>query len=315
MRFLFAEILSATKNFDKKLEIGHGGFGRVYKGVINVINDKAKMIVAIKRLDSKSKQGEKEFISEIETLSKLRHKHIVSLIGYCSYGSEMILVYEYIERGTLADYLHKNKRDSRALPLLTWKERLNICLGAARGLDYLHNNNVQEVIHRDVKSGNILVDLNWMAKIADFGICKVESTSHTHTSTEVKGTIGYIDPMYSSTKMLTKKSDVYSFGVVLWEALCGRPVLDNKIDDEQQHSLVLWVQRCYKNKTVHKIIDSSLMGQISTDSLQLYIDLAIACLHEEGNRRPTMAKIKEDLKYLLTDGLNFLRWEELTYCP
>ncbi|XP_047320269.1 receptor-like protein kinase FERONIA [Impatiens glandulifera] len=308
-RFSYAEIISATKNFDKKLEIGHGGFGMVYKGDINVINGKAKMTVAIKRLDSKSKQGEKEFISEIEMLSKLRHKHIVSLIGYCNDGSEMILVYEYMERGTLADHLHKNKRggsSKRALPLLTWKERLNICLGAARGLDYLHNNSVQEVIHRDVKSNNILVDLNWTAKMADFGLCKVGSTSYTHISTEVKGTTGYIDPMYYSTKMLTKKSDVYSFGVVLWEALCGRPALDNKIDDEQQHSLVLWVQHCYKNKTVHKIIDSSLMGQISTDSLQLYIELAIACLHEEGNRRPAMAKIKEDLEYLLSDGLNFL---------
>ncbi|XP_047326823.1 receptor-like protein kinase FERONIA [Impatiens glandulifera] len=307
-RFSFAEISLATNKFDDKLEIGHGGFGMVYKGVINVINGKVEITVAIKRLDSKSKQGEKEFISEIETLSKLRHTHLVSLIGYCNDGNEMILVYEYMERGTLADHLHKNKRDGSregdATPL-TWKERLNICLGAARGLDYLHK---YEVIHRDVKSENILVDLNWVAKIADFGICKVGGVANlTHISTAVKGTIGYIDPEYFSTNMLTKKSDVYAFGVVLWEALCGRRVIDNSIDDKQQCSLVKWVQHCCKNESVNEIIDHNLRGQISSDSLKLYIELANLCLHNQINSRPTLAEVIKVLDSLLMDGLNFLR--------
>ncbi|XP_047323185.1 receptor-like protein kinase FERONIA [Impatiens glandulifera] len=243
-RFSFAEISLATNNFDEELEIGHGGFGKVYKGITTVINSMVTMTVAIKRLDSESKQGEKEFISEIETLSKLRHKHLVSLVGYCNDYREMILVYEYMEHGTLADHLYKNKRNGNGIVTpLNWKERLGICLGAARGLEYLHNNSEQEVIHRDVKSDNILVDLNWVTKIADFGICKVGgATSHTHFTTDVKGTCGYLDPAYSSTRMLTKKSDVYAFGVVLWETLCGRPVIDERIDNEKQRSLVLWVQ-------------------------------------------------------------------------
>ncbi|XP_047320226.1 receptor-like protein kinase FERONIA [Impatiens glandulifera] len=306
-RFSFAEILLATKNFDKRLEIGRGGFGMVYKGIINVINDKVEMTVAIKSLDSKSKQGEKEFISEIETLSKLRHKHLVSLIGYCNDGREMILVYEFMERGTLADHLYKNKRNrSGDVTPLTWKERLNICLGAARGLEYLHNNTVQEVIHRDVKGENILVDMNWVAKIADFGICKVGgATSRTHITTDVKGTCGYLDPAYSSTRMLTRKSDVYAFGVVLWETLCGRPVIDERID--KQRSLVFWAQYCCENGMVDRIIDSSLKGQIPTNSLESYIKLANKCLHKETNIRPTMAIVTAHLESLLVDGLNFLK--------
>ncbi|XP_047334865.1 putative receptor-like protein kinase At5g39000 [Impatiens glandulifera] len=296
-RFSFGEILSATNNFDKELEIGHGGFGKVYKGVI----DRKTETVAIKRLSSESKQGEKEFWSEIDILSKLRHKHLVSLIGYCNEGREMILVYEYMEHGTLAYHLHKNKRDGISngeVTPLSWEQRLNVCLDAARGLDYLHTNS--ETIHRDVKSENILLDRDWMAKIADFGICKVGTTSntHTHISTEVKGTFGYLDPEYYSTHRLTKKSDVYAFGVVLWEALCGRPALDTRIDGEQR-SLVLWVQRCFKLGIVDAIIDSSLREQISTPSLKLYVDLANQCLHNQTIERPTMAEVTHGLESVL----------------
>ncbi|XP_047339948.1 receptor-like protein kinase FERONIA [Impatiens glandulifera] len=253
-RFSFAEISFATNNFDKKLEIGRGGFGKVYKGVNNGI----EKTVAIKRLGSESVQGEKEFISEIKTLSKLRHKNLVSLVGYCNFGVEMIIVYDYMEHGTFADHLHKNKRNggnNGDVTPLTWAERLDICLGAARGLDYLHTNSEQDVIHRDVKSENILLDLHWVAKVADFGICKVGTTSHTstHFSTDVKGTIGYLDPEYFSTRRLTKKSDVYAFGVVLWEALCGRPVVDTRMEGEQR-SLVLWVKRCFKEGMVDQLI-------------------------------------------------------------
>ncbi|XP_047333866.1 receptor-like protein kinase FERONIA [Impatiens glandulifera] len=298
-RFSFGEILSATNNFDKELEIGHGGFGKVYKGVI----DRKTKTVAIKRLSSESKQGEKEFRSEIDILSKLRHKHLVSLIGYCNEGREMILIYEYMEHGTLADHLHKNKRDGSSngeVTPLSWEQRLNVCLDAARGLDYLHTNSEQDTIHRDVKSENILLDRDWVAKIADFGICKVGTTSntHTHISTEVKGTFGYLDPEYYSTHRLTKKSDVYAFGVVLWEALCGRPALDTRIDGEQR-SLVLWVQRCFKLGIVDAIIDSSLRGQISTPSLKLYLDLANQCLHNQTIERPTMAEVTHGLESVL----------------
>ncbi|XP_047334710.1 receptor-like protein kinase FERONIA [Impatiens glandulifera] len=299
-RFSFGEILSATNNFDKELEIGHGGFGKVYKGVI----DRKTKTVAIKRLSSESNQGEKEFRSEIDILSKNRHKHLVYLIGYCNEGHEMILVYEYMEHGTLADHLHKKKRDGSSkedvTPPLSWELRLNVCLGAARGLDYLHTNSEQDTIHRDVKSENILLDKDWMGKIADLGISKVGTKSNTctHISTDVKGTIGYLDPEYFLTRRLTKKSDVYAFGVVLWEVLCGRPAVDTRIDGEQR-SLVLWVQSCFKLGTVDAIIDSSLRGQISTRSLKLYLDLANQCLHNQTNERPTMAEVTHGLESVL----------------
>ncbi|XP_047322272.1 putative receptor-like protein kinase At5g39000 [Impatiens glandulifera] len=298
-RFSFGEILSATNNFDKELEIGHGGFGKVYKGVI----DGKTETVAIKRLSSESKQGEKEFRSEIDILSKLRHKHLVSLIGYCNKGREMILVYEYMEHGTLADHLHKKNRDGSSngeVTPLSWEQRLNVCLGAARGLDYLHTNSDQDTIHRDVKSENILLDRDWVAKIADFGICKVGTAidTPTHISTDVKGTIGYLDPQYFLTRRLTKKSDVYAFGVVLWEALCGRPAVDTRLDGEQR-SLVLWVQNCFKVGIVDSIIDSSLRGQISTPSLKLYLNLANLCLHNQAIERPTMAEVTHGLESVL----------------
>ncbi|XP_047337258.1 receptor-like protein kinase FERONIA [Impatiens glandulifera] len=296
-RFSFGEILSATNNFDKELEIGHGGFGKVYKGVI----DGKAETVAIKRLSSESRQGEKEFRSEIDILSKLRHKHLVSLIGYCNKGREMILVYEYMEHGTLADHLYKKNRDASSNgevpPPLSWEQRLNVCLGAARGLDYLHTNSDQDTIHRDVKSENILLDRDWVAKIADFGICKVGTAidTPTHISTDVKGTIGYLDPQYFLTRRLTKKSD---FGVVLWEALCGRPAVDTRLDGEQC-SLVLWVQNCFKVGIVDSIIDSSLREQIPTPSLKLYLDLANLCLHNQAIERPTMAEVTHGLESVL----------------
>ncbi|XP_047336024.1 probable receptor-like protein kinase At5g38990 [Impatiens glandulifera] len=304
-RFSFNEISLATNNFDKDLEIGHGGFGKVYKGVI----DRKTKTVAIKRLSSESKQGEKEFRSEIDILSKLRHKHLVSLIGYCNEGREMILVYEYMEHGTLADHLHKKKRDGsykeNVTPPLSWEQRLNVCLGAARGLDYLHTNSEQDTIHRDVKSENILLDRDWVAKIADLGISKVgtKSNTRTHISTDVKGTIGYLDPSYSLTRRLTKKSDVYAFGVVLWEALCGRPAVDTRIEGEQR-SLVLWVQSCFKLGIVDAIIDSSLREQISTGSLKLYLDLANECLHNQSNERPTMAEVTHGLESVLAAAIS-----------
>ncbi|XP_047336028.1 receptor-like protein kinase FERONIA [Impatiens glandulifera] len=307
-RFSFVQIKSATNNFDKELEIGQGGFGKVYKGVI------IGKTVAIKRLSSESKQGEKEFRSEIDILSKLRHKHLVSLVGYCNEGREMILVYEYMEYGTLADHLHKNKRDGSSnadVTPLSWEQRLNVCLGAARGLDYLHTNSVNDTIHRDVKSDNILLDRDWVAKIADFGICKVGTAidTPTHISTDIKGTIGYLDPQYFLTRRLTKKSDVYAFGVVLWEALCGRPAVDNRLDREQR-SLVLWVQRCLKLGIVDGIIDSSLRGQISTGSLKLYVDLANQCLHNQTNERPTMAEVAHGLETVLAAATSQVEEEE-----
>ncbi|PSS30522.1 Receptor-like protein kinase [Actinidia chinensis var. chinensis] len=297
-RFSLAEILSVTNNFDDELVVGRGGFGKVYKALM----DGGQTSVAIKRLDLKSRQGANEFWTEIDMLSNLRHTHLVSLIGYCDERSEMILVYEYMEYGTLADHLYKINNDGNVTSLchLSWEQRVNVCIGAARGLDYLHTGTRHGIIHRDVKSTNILLDKEWVSKISDFGLCKTGSASHsrTHVSTDVKGTFGYFDPEYFLTRRLTKKSDVYAFGVVMLEVLCGRPAVVSGIDEDQR-SLVLWAQQCMKEKTLDQIIHPILRDQITPKRLMMFAEVAIKCLNSRPNGRPTMADVVVSLECAL----------------
>ncbi|CAL5431268.1 unnamed protein product [Camellia sinensis] len=294
--FSFVEIQSATNNFDNALVIGKGGFGKVYKGFI----DGGATTVAIKRSNAESKQGAAEFWTEIKTLSNLRHTHLVTLIGYSDDCEEMILVYEYMANGTLADHLYQYSREGNgnAIYHLTWEERLKICIGAAQGLAYLHTDTEEGVIHRDVKTTNILLDENWVAKISDFGLSKMVNTSHlqTHVSTDVKGTFGYLDPAYFLTRRLTKKSDVYAFGVVLFEVLCARPPVDTSVEEEQI-GLALWAQKCIKNGMLDEIIDPFIRGQISPNCLKVFAEVANKCLHNHSKGRPTMSEVVESLKH------------------
>ncbi|KAI8558263.1 hypothetical protein RHMOL_Rhmol04G0077100 [Rhododendron molle] len=287
-RFSLAELMSVTNNFNDEFVIGSGGFGKVYKALI----DDDATTVALKRCNLKS-QGAKEFWTEIEMLSKLRHTHLVSLLGYCDERNEMILVYEFMEHGTLADRLYKTKTKGNGMVgYMSWEQRLHICVGAARGLDYLHTGIRHGIIHRDVKTTNILLDKDWIAKISDFGLCKVGSTSHSHTyvSTDVKGTMGYLDPEYYMTRRLTKKSDVYAFGVVMLEILCGRKAVDTQLDEEQ-HSLVLWAKQCIKENKLDQLIDPSLRDQISAHCLKVFAEVANNCLDSRSKGRPTMADV------------------------
>ncbi|KAM7489267.1 hypothetical protein LguiB_026751 [Lonicera macranthoides] len=297
-RFTFAEIRAATRNFSHAFVIGKGGFGKVFKGII----DNGATTVAIKRLDPMSKQGVKEFSTEIEMLSKIRHSHVVSLIGYCDNNDEMILVYEYVENGSLADHLYKEKVRNGSNSNMSWVKRVKICIGAARGLDYLHTGTcvLQRVIHRDVKSSNILLDENWAAKISDFGLSKIgpANQSLTHVSTHVKETQGYCDPEYFLTRRLTRKSDVFSFGVVLFEVLCGRPVFDYRLPKDQIN-LVLWAQHRIQEDKTHLLIDPNLKWEVFENSLKAFVKIAGQCLHSHSKKRPTMSEVVASLEIAL----------------
>ncbi|KAI8571235.1 hypothetical protein RHMOL_Rhmol01G0103500 [Rhododendron molle] len=294
--FPLSTILKATNDFDDALVVGTGGFGKVYKAIID-----DGTVVAIKRLNAESNQGAEEFWTEVKLLSKIRHAHLVSLVGYCNEHQEMILVYEYMAHGTLASHLYKSSRDEsgESVSPLKWAQRLNICLGAAQGLNYLHTGTKQPIIHRDVKTTNILLDKNWVAKVSDFGICKlITSQTTTHVSTKVKATRGYWDPDYIYTNRVTRKSDVYAFGVVLLEVLCGRPPLDHGLEEEQI-SLILWAKDHIGNGKLDRIIDPSLNGELTPQSLKHFSKLANNCLHTKPKERPTMSEVVEILQNAL----------------
>ncbi|KAG5379442.1 hypothetical protein IGI04_027284 [Brassica rapa subsp. trilocularis] len=293
-RFTIEKIKSATNDFEKELIVGVGGFGPVYKGRI----DDGTTLVAVKRLEISSNQGAKQFDTELEMLTMLRHIHLVSLIGYCEDENEMVLVYEYMPHGTLRDHLYK--RNKAFDPPLSWTRRLEICIGAARGLQYLHTGAKHMIIHRDIKTTNILLDENYIAKVSDFGLSKVgpTSASQTHVSTVVKGSFGYLDPEYYRRQVLTEKSDVYSFGVVLFEVLCCRPVkLENFPREEAD--LVRWVKSNYKNGTVDQIVDADLTADITPVSLEKFCEIAVRCVQDRGTERPPMNDVVWALEFAL----------------
>ncbi|XP_044495143.1 probable LRR receptor-like serine/threonine-protein kinase At1g06840 isoform X2 [Mangifera indica] len=283
--FTYEEMTLATQNFNTSTEIGQGGYGRVYKGILA-----DGTVVAIKRAQEGSLQGEKEFLTEISFLSRLHHRNLVSLVGYCDEEGEQMLVYEFMSNGTLRDQL-----SAKAKEPLNFASRLSIALGSSRGILYLHTEADPPVFHRDIKASNILLDHKFTAKVADFGLSRLapvpdlEGIVPAHVSTVVKGTPGYLDPEYFLTHKLTDKSDVYSLGVVFLELLTGMlPISHGK-------NIVREVNISYQSGMIFSVIDGR-MGSYPSDCIDKFLTLALKCCQDETDARPSMAEVVRELE-------------------
>ncbi|XP_023754033.1 putative receptor-like protein kinase At5g39000 isoform X1 [Lactuca sativa] len=289
LKIPFHVIKDCTQDFNERNFIGKGGYGRVYKGILTWA-DHAYQLVAVKRLDVTGFQGNKEFRTEVTMLSEYQHKNIIKLIGFCDDNKEMILVYEYASHGSLDKYLSNTTMSGG----LSWPQLHKICIGVASALDYLHNHVAEKhrIIHRDVKSANVLLDENWNAKLSDFGLAKIglANQHNTFVITNLAGTYGYTDPQYERTGFLTKESDVYSFGVVLFEVLCGRPACVFGYQDERRF-LHHWVRTHYKKGELEKIVDHTIKKEINPRTLSKFSAIAYQCLHKTREERPTIAEI------------------------
>ncbi|KAJ7973070.1 Kinase family protein [Quillaja saponaria] len=291
-RFIaYEELKEATNNFEPASLLGEGGFGRVFKGVLN-----DGTAVAIKRLTSGGQQGDKEFLVEVEMLSRLHHRNLVKLVGYYSNRdySQNLLCYELVPNGSLEAWLHG--------PLgmncpLDWETRMKIALDAARGLAYLHEDSQPCVIHRDFKASNILLENNFLAKVADFGLAKqAPEGGVNYLSTRVMGTFGYVAPEYAMTGHLLVKSDVYSFGVVLLELLTGRRPVDMS-QPAGQENLVNWARPILRDKDrLEELADPRLGGKYPKEDFVRVCTVAAACVAPEASQRPTIGEVVQSLK-------------------
>ncbi|KAF7123852.1 hypothetical protein RHSIM_Rhsim12G0060800 [Rhododendron simsii] len=294
--FSFNELKNATRNFRPDSLLGEGGFGYVFKGWIDehtltAVKPGSGMVIAVKRLKPEGFQGHKEWLTEVNYLGQLRHPNLVKLVGYCFEGDNRLLVYEFMPKGSLENHLFR--RGAEPLP---WATRIKVAIGAARGLSFLHDAEVQ-VIYRDFKASNILLDSDFNAKLSDFGLAKAGPTGdRTHVSTQVVGTHGYAAPEYVATGRLTTKSDVYSFGVVLLELLTGRSAVDkSKLGAEQ--NLVDWAKPYLGDKRkVFRIMDTKLAGQYPQKAAYTASTLALQCLCVEPRLRPRIIDVLEMLE-------------------
>ncbi|XP_057494902.1 probable serine/threonine-protein kinase PBL3 [Actinidia eriantha] len=296
--FPFSELKNATRNFRPDSLLGEGGFGYVFKGWIDehsltAAKPGSGMVIAVKKLKPEGFQGHKEWLTEVNYLGQLHHPNLVKLIGYCSEGDNRLLVYEFLPKGSLENHLFR--RGPQPLP---WATRIKVAIGAARGLFFLHDAK-EQVIYRDFKASNILLDADFNAKLSDFGLAKAGPTGdRTHVSTQVMGTHGYAAPEYVATGRLTAKSDVYSFGVVLLELLSGHRAVE-KTKNGVEQNLVDWAKPYLGDKRkLFRIMDTKLEGAYPQKGAYLAATLALQCLSTEPKVRPRMAEVLATLEQL-----------------
>ncbi|XAR48142.1 Non-specific serine/threonine protein kinase [Bertholletia excelsa] len=273
------EIEEATENFSRN--IGKGSFGPVYYGKM-----KDGKEVAVKIMADPTSHGTKQFVTEVALLSRIHHRNLVPLIGYCEEAHQRMLVYEYMHNGTLRDHIHNLANPNH----LDWLARLRIAEDAAKGLEYLHTGCNPSIIHRDVKTSNILLDIHMRAKVSDFGLSRQAEEDLTHISSVARGTVGYLDPEYYANQQLTEKSDVYSFGVVLLELISGRKPVSTE-DYGVDWNIVHWARSLIRKGDVNSIIDPSLAGTVKIESLWRVAEVAIQCVEKHGSSRPRMQEI------------------------
>ncbi|XP_074339745.1 putative serine/threonine-protein kinase PBL10 [Apium graveolens] len=298
--FTFAELKNSTRNFRPDSVLGEGGFGSVFKGWIDEQSLAASrpgtgIVIAVKRLNKEGLQGHKEWLAEINYLGQLSHPNLVRLIGYCLEDDHRLLVYEFMPKGSMENHLFR--RGSYFQPL-SWGVRMKVALGAARGLAFLHGV-ANQIIYRDFKTSNILLDSNFNAKLSDFGLARDGPTDDkSHVSTRVMGTYGYAAPEYLSSGHLTTKSDVYSFGVVLLEILSGKKAID-KNRPKGEHNLVDWAKPYLHNKRkVFRVFDPRLEGQHSPKRALQAAEIALQCLSMDPKLRPNMDEVVTALEQL-----------------
>uniref|UniRef100_A0A0E0IHZ1 non-specific serine/threonine protein kinase n=1 Tax=Oryza nivara TaxID=4536 RepID=A0A0E0IHZ1_ORYNI len=281
--FTLRQIKVATRNFDAANKIGEGGFGSVYKGLLS-----DGTIIAVKQLSSRSKQGNREFVNEIGMISALQHPNLVKLYGCCTEGNQLLLVYEYMENNCLARALFGTVEQYRLS--LDWPTRRKICLGIARGLAYLHEESAIRIVHRDIKASNILLDKDLSAKISDFGLAKLNDDDHTHISTRIAGTIGYMAPEYAMRGYLTDKADVYSFGVVALEIVSGKSNTSYRPKEDFVY-LLDWACVLHERGNLLELVDPELGSDYSTEEALLMLNVALLCTNAAPTLRPKMTKV------------------------
>ncbi|KAJ3695142.1 hypothetical protein LUZ60_000519 [Juncus effusus] len=293
--FTYAQLLIATNGFSEKSLLGRGGFGDVYIGWID------ENEVAIKRLRSGSYQGEREFKAEVEIISRVHHKNLVELVGFCISEEERMLVYEFVPNQTLHFHLHENTQS-----VLSWRQRWKIAMGSAKGLAYLHEQCNEKIIHRDIKAANILLDYDYNPKVADFGLAKFQPADQTHVSTRVMGTIGYIAPEFINSSKLTDKVDVFSYGVMLLELITGKPpVLPSR------QTLVDWARpllmEAMEESNYDHLIDPKLQSRFELNEMARLVKCASTAVRYTAEKRPTMNEIARQLE----GNVTFEKWDTI----